>query len=445
MKKSLFIFSVLFLLTGVGCAFKYPKKSVTLQKSAVDVKSAVLANEFQSSSYDTSTTFAGAAIVNPYAVSSSKIFSDPEADVTFVIPSTWHVEKGSLRANNGAYFNLDEQSWVFTYEGRRVMDFSINPIEAARDGCDDIFDRGVPPEFFQSINIYPTSDSKTSVYKQICSDWATISWVAGQRPNVVSDPPPVVPPNKHGNIYSVLFYSVNEINGQPSNLRPRADFVYWVNNIAQSVTFVPLKKTFKQSPFTVSSYSIFATDDTVFTFQYPSAWMYSVSDFTNGAHPSAPAWRFTNRGDPIMDVMTPAHETSLSEDSFDRCALTDPTMRQHLVEVKSFPTNDPRTNVIAETCAPCVDDNAFFGVAPMKVSCPASETREISYIYWMTNKQLSATSTLQAFSSTELAGKINLIMLGPFSDHWKRGMALPSRKQYLDLVHHIASSIKIKK
>lgn len=197
MKKSIFTISLLFLslFMGMGC------RHTPLNNPQQPIPT-------QTSSNSTSPIF------SPFGATTTKLFSDPDADFTFEYPSTWTYKKDSAI-----------KWWGFFYQNEGILDISGSP---------SFLCSSEHPRHILKIN-----DPSTTIVEDICDDTAYIYWVPGKTIQSLKDISlKKIPENLHLIIIRSRDFSKYYEEYDKDQEESSGKFIAWVDRMAKSIKIV---------------------------------------------------------------------------------------------------------------------------------------------------------------------------------------------------------------
>lgn len=175
----------------------------------------------------------GETLANPYVATSSKVFSDFEADFTFEYPDLWTYQ----RVGKDSYSQLqnpNNKMWAFSYRDNIVMSVGAPPYETAFDGCLEPVEMDKGTSFYTKVDFLSTNDAQTTILKQVCGDVTYLTWSNGFNPKDKADLAKAqkLDPNLRR---IMVLYSAGFVNKTSVNQKPPDDYLTWGDRIAKSI------------------------------------------------------------------------------------------------------------------------------------------------------------------------------------------------------------------
>lgn len=227
MKKLFFALITLsiVLITGAGCNYSTSSSLAEERQEVAPVKTSPPGS-------DNSTKVT--KVVNAYHATTTKLFSDSEADFTFEYPSTWTYKKFS--SDYTRQQNPESKLWSFIYQGKEMLLLGAPPYETALDLCSGKNQRGEKPI---QLDVFSTNDPSTSVVAEVCGEVAYIYWIPGRRLHVASDLSKINIDEIVAKYHSIVLYSEDFVNRTyaATSTQPQ-NYLDWVKRIAKSIKIV---------------------------------------------------------------------------------------------------------------------------------------------------------------------------------------------------------------
>lgn len=167
MKKLIFItLPILIIFLGFGCI-----------KKTQPILNETLVQDFSKLTSDNR--------FDPFAgVTSTKVFSEPDADFTFEYPSFWKYYTQSVSLERIEQYP-DEKTWAFYVGNTIVMYVTANPSEGISPcpiSVEDQKQRGIT---YSTSTLHQTNDPETVILSQFCGGYSDIRWELGYHPEAL--------------------------------------------------------------------------------------------------------------------------------------------------------------------------------------------------------------------------------------------------------------------
>jgi hypothetical protein len=216
----------------------------------------------------------------------------------------------------------------------------------------------------------------------------------------------------------------------PANL-PTASSILPTTTVGSASNY---PKIVESSAFATTGSQQFSDPSADFTFEYPNTWEYK-KDVNQDMHSNGQSWSFKYKGNLSFNVLGHMDDPR----GFDGC------WPHHILEEKTYSTNDPSTVLIEQICGLCVNEED--NTKGFEGNCEMQKTPYGANIYFIPGEKIKTLDTIWSLPKEKINNLHLFILQSPFQydryTHQKR--TDEEYSQFIEWARQIVGSVKMVK